>query len=156
MRHVENLPARHTRKKVTFCWFWPEKTPPNYLTWRQNFQKVRNDAHWSKFCLKYARYAIFLMFFNQANFKYTPKKDGHMANFCRGVRSLLDFSLAAKYTKYPSKVRIWSKNARNYTKMTYRPELWRRTCNSSSTVFGFQFLVPNSSFHNQADNLTGQ
>ena len=74
----------------------------------------------------------------------------YMANFYRVVRSLLDFSLVAKYTKYASKVRkSRPKNAKNYTKMTYRPDLWHRTYKNSSRVVGFQFLGANSSFYNQ-------
>ena len=45
----------------------------------------------------------------------TPQKRFHMANFHRMVRSLLDFRLAAKYTKCKSKVR------------KYGPEMWEST-----------------------------
>ena len=39
-----------------------------------------------------------------------------------------------------------SNNAKSYTKMMYRHELWHSTCKNSSRVFGFQFLGENSRF----------
>ena len=74
-RHGENLPDRHTKKKSLFVVFLTKKDPFNDLTWRETIQKVRKWRLVVKFSRENVRDVRFLNVFNQANYKYTPKKD---------------------------------------------------------------------------------
>ena len=62
-----------------------------------------------------------------------------MEDFYRVVRSLLDFNLAAKYKMCFKSAKIWPKNAKNCTKMSYRPDLWRVKHKNSSKTLDFNF-----------------
>ena len=68
-------------EKVILCCFLTQKSPLNHLTWRRNIQTVRKWRLWSKFLRENVLDVLFLDVFNQANFKYTPKKDFHITNF---------------------------------------------------------------------------
>ena len=74
IRHKGNLPGRNTKKKSFLIDFWLEMTLQ--ITWNdvKAPKKCENNASWSRFCVKNMRNSLFLDVFNEANFKYTPKK----------------------------------------------------------------------------------
>ena len=77
IHHAENLPDQH-KNKSHFVVFSNPKIPLNYLTWRQNIQKVRKWCLVVKVLREDMGDVLFLDVFNQANFKYTQKKLFHL------------------------------------------------------------------------------
>ena len=103
------------RRKSHVLLFLARTDPTTHLTCRHGIQKVQKWRLMVKILRENMRDMLFLDVFNQANFKYTPKKDDHMENFYWVVRSLLDFSMAAKCTNCASKVRKYGQEMRKIT-----------------------------------------
>ena len=73
MRHVENLPERHTEKQSGFVVFVLKRFPQ--IIWHDVIasKKCENDLM-VKILRENMRDMLFLDVFNQANFKHTQKK----------------------------------------------------------------------------------
>ena len=78
---LSRLKMHICEEKIIFLLFLTQKSPLNHLTGRQSIQKVQKWCLVVKVLRENMRDVLFLDPFNQANFKYTPKKDFHMENF---------------------------------------------------------------------------